>query len=262
MKLTRCEKKHFYDSDKYSSCPHCNRAMPNTVSVEASVQTGGKESTLGGSKKQASQPVHQQVSHASSYSEDSVKTAAIIDGISRGNTDERDISRQEAVVSVTEDHGGQGVQGVQEAQPLLASVNAVRETVHYEEARTVAFYDNEAEPVVGWLVCVKGEYFGVSFPLKTGKNTIGRSSRMDVALTKEVSISRDRHAILTYEPRKRQFFVQPGEGNGLTYVNDDLLMMPQEIQDYDVVQVGNGVFVFRTLCGDKFTWDTYMVGEK
>lgn len=259
MKLTRCEKKHFYDSDKYSNCPHCNRTMPNPVSVEAPVQTGGKESTLGGGKKQAIQPVYQQASQMSSHWEDSVKTAAIIDGISRGSTDERDISRQEDVVSVVDDHGERGVQ---DTQPLLASVNAVRETVHYEEARTVAFYDNEAEPVVGWLICVKGEYFGVGFPLKTGKNTIGRSSRMDVALTKEVSVSRDRHAILTYEPRKRQFFVQPGEGNGLTYVNDDLLMMPQEIHDYDVVQVGNGVFVFRTLCGDKFTWDTYMVGEK
>lgn len=259
MKLTRCEKKHFYDSDKYSSCPHCNRANPKAVSVETSVQTGGKESTLGGSKKQAYPPVYQKVSPAPSHSDDSVKTAALIDGISRSNADARDIAREEDVVSVMVNHNGQGVQN---AQPLLASVNAVRETVHYEEARTVAFYDNEAEPVVGWLICVKGEYFGISFPLKTGKNTIGRSSRMDVALTKEMSISRDRHAILTYEPRKRQFFVQPGEGNGLTYVNDDLLMMPQEIYDYDVVQVGNGIFVFRTLCGDKFTWDTYMVGEE
>ena len=259
MKLTRCEKRHFYDSDKYASCPHCNRAVTTDAKVKASTQTGGKEATLGGAKKQVSQSaVFQQARQEPSISEETVKTAAIIDGVGRNIEIVSDTSPQEDVVPVMD---RRVEQDAGDTQPLLTSVNAVRETVHYEEARTVAFYDNEAEPVVGWLVCVKGEYFGISFPLKTGKNTIGRSSRMDVALTKEVSISRDRHAILIYEPRKSQFFLQPGEGNGLTYVNDDLLMIPQEIHDYDVVQVGNGVFVFRTLCGDKFTWDTYMVGE-
>lgn len=260
MKLTRCEKKHFYDSDKYESCPHCSRAASHDGGVKASTQTEEKESTLGGGKKQVSQSsILQPVRKGSSLPDDAVKTAAIIDGVGRSNIAARDISRQEDVDPATD--AGEG-QGTEDTQPLLTSVNAVRETMHYEEARTVAFYDNEAEPVVGWIVCVKGEYFGTGFPLKTGKNTIGRSSRMDIALTKEVSISRDRHAILTYEPRKRQYFIQPGEGNGLTYVNDDLLMMPQEVHDYDVVQVGNASFILRTLCGDKFTWDTYMAGGK
>lgn len=260
MKLTRCEKKHFYDSDKYESCPHCNRAAVNDAGAKASSQTEGKASTLGGGKKQVSQSgVLQPARHGSSLPDDVVKTAAIIDGVGRSNAAVSGTSLQKDVDPATDEREGQGAKDM---QPLLASVNAVRETMHYEEARTVAFYDNEAEPVVGWLVCVKGEYFGVSFPLKTGKNTIGRSSRMDIALTKEVSISRDRHAILTYEPRKRQYFIQPGEGNGLTYVNDDLLMMPQEIHDYDALQVGNAIFALRTLCGDKFTWDTYMAGEK
>lgn len=258
MKLTRCEKKHFYDSDKYTSCPHCNKAVISAVSVGVPMQEGKKESTLGGNKN-VSKRVESQESQEPPKLKDSVKTEAIIDGIGKINVGLENMSKQDDM-ALEADNVGEPI--AENAQPLLASINAVRETVHYEETKTVAFYDNEAEPVVGWLVCVKGEYFGIGFPLKTGKNTIGRSPKMDVALLKEVSVSRDRHAILIYEPRKSQFFLQPGESNGLTYINDDLLMMPQEIHDYDVIQVGNGVFVFRTLCGNKFTWDTYMVGEK
>ena len=27
MKLTKCDKGHFYDADKYPECPYCNTAL-------------------------------------------------------------------------------------------------------------------------------------------------------------------------------------------------------------------------------------------
>jgi predicted component of type VI protein secretion system len=123
----------------------------------------------------------------------------------------------------------------------------------------MAFYNLDgAEPVVGWLVCLQGEYLGQSFNLKAGRNNIGRALNMDVALAQETSVSRNKHAIITYEPQKREFFIQPGEGNGLTYVNDELIMTFAPLKEGDKIKMGNSAYLFAPLCGAAFTWDEYM----
>lgn len=47
MKLTKCEKGHFYDGEKYSSCPHCNQSASDfeTISVPAR-SLGGDDETV------------------------------------------------------------------------------------------------------------------------------------------------------------------------------------------------------------------------
>ena len=47
---------------------------------------------------------------------------------------------------------------------------------------------------------------------------------MDVQIP-EPTVSRERHAIITYEPKKRMFLIQPGDGSGMVFTfNDELLM--------------------------------------
>lgn len=127
------------------------------------------------------------------------------------------------------------------------------------DQKTVAFYNfsNSVEPVVGWLVCIKGMYKGESFNIKSGRNNIGRSQGMDIALAQEKSVSRERHASITFEPHQKKFFVQAGESSGLTYVNDEILMTFKELSDYDRITLGESEFVFLRLVGEKFSWEKY-----
>lgn len=154
----------------------------------------------------------------------------------------------------------------EEADEEPASVPSIKDalqradsTSNSADEKTVAFYNfsNAIEPVVGWIICVEGEYMGESFQLKSGRNNIGRSLAMDIALAKEKSVSRERHASITYEPNKMKFYIQSGESSGLTYVNDELIMMFTELSDYDVITLGQSKFVFLRLCGEKFSWDNY-----
>ena len=146
-------------------------------------------------------------------------------------------------------------EAVEEPEPAVSDAEEP-EYDEFEDEKTIAIYDPEnMEPVVGWLVCVKGAYKGESFELKTRRNTIGRSLKMDIALAKELSVSRDRHAIITYEPIKRKFYIQCGEGSGLTYVNNEVLMTPREIVDYDLIRMGNCKLILRTLCNGEFSWN-------
>lgn len=118
-----------------------------------------------------------------------------------------------------------------------------------------AFGAPARDPVVGWLVCVAGVYRGEGFPLRSGRNGIGRGAGMDVCLDRDAGVSEGCHAIATYEPEKRKFYIQPGEGRYLTYVNGEVLLVPREITDFHRIRMGNGEFILRTLCGEAFSWE-------
>ena len=91
--------------------------------------------------------------------------------------------------------------------------------------------------------------------MKNGKNFIGRSPQMDIVLEGDANVSRDRHAIVTYEPKGRAFFAQPGESRELFYVNGQVVLMNVVLQHKDVISVGKTQLMFVPLCGSDFSWD-------
>lgn len=178
MNLTRCENGHFYDADRFSTCPHCNQPTISTVGLDTQ---GAKEYTM----------------------------------------------------------------------PLTdANVN-----IPSTGGETIGVYDFDTEPVVGWVVAVAGDHFGEGFMLKTGRNFIGRSSTMDVALTNDQTISRDKHAIIVYDNKSNIFLVQPGDAKELFYLNDHVVLGAEQLHAYDILSLGKTQLLFVPLCSDKFNWD-------
>lgn len=125
-------------------------------------------------------------------------------------------------------------------------------------SKTVAFYEFDSIiPPVGWLVGINGVYHGKEFTCSVGKNRIGRNPEMEIALLDEPSVTRDLHATIIYEPKKKMFLIQSGNGKGLTYVNEDLVLDNRELHAYDIIELGKQKFVFLPLCGERFSWDDY-----
>lgn len=127
-------------------------------------------------------------------------------------------------------------------------------------SKTVGVYDNlgaeDIEPVVGWLVAISGEHLGEDFKLKTGRNFIGRSSEMDIALEKDNSISREKHAIILYEPKSNMFLVQPGDAKQLFYLNEKVVLEATKISAYDILSLGETNLLFIPCCSAKFNWES------
>lgn len=117
------------------------------------------------------------------------------------------------------------------------------------------------EPVVGWLVCIKGSRFGESFGIYSGNNSIGRNEENRIVISNDNDISRLKHAIIVYEPKKRNFYLLPGDSSGLTYLNDDYVSESKMIKAYDVIGLGESKFTFVPLCGEAFTWEDFYKGE-
>ena len=119
------------------------------------------------------------------------------------------------------------------------------------------FTNSLAEPVVGWLVCIKGQEIGKSFQLKKGRNKIGRSIEMDVKLLNESSVSRTCQAIVVYDSRAREFCILPGESDSLCYLNDKALYERVGLMDRDVIEFGDSgknKYMFVEFCNTSFDW--------
>lgn len=121
---------------------------------------------------------------------------------------------------------------------------------------TVSFYNKAigTEPVVGWLVCIEGNHLGEDFRLKSGRNFIGRAAGMDVKITGDNTVSREKHAIVVYDPQNHQFLTQPGEARELCYLNGQLVLSTVEIKRNDILTVGATKLMFFPCCTDEFHW--------
>lgn len=108
--------------------------------------------------------------------------------------------------------------------------------------------------VRGWLVCLEGEKRGEDFKIRGEKNTIGRGNENDIKLDFDNSISKGVNATISYDTRNNKFFIIPGESKNNIYINNDMLMTPVELKDYDVIEFGNTKMIFRSLCNDMFNW--------
>ncbi len=111
------------------------------------------------------------------------------------------------------------------------------------------------DPVVGWLVIIKGPGQGKALKVGYGMNSLGRGSGARIRLDfGDLEISRDNHAMLTYDPRGRRFYMQHGEGTNLTYLNNQPILAPVELTGGETILLGQTQLRFVPLCGPDFDW--------
>jgi len=110
------------------------------------------------------------------------------------------------------------------------------------------------DPAVAWLVCVQGKDKGQDYRIRSDRNFIGRDSSMDICIRGDETISREKHAVISYNPKKYHFRLAPGDGHNNIYLNDEVVDMSVLLAAYDVLEMGQSKFVFVPLCGEQFHW--------
>ena len=249
MNLQTCPNGHFYDAEKYSSCPHCSNndsfvmdfANPDVdVQLDKTVAVVGEDGSgagkvvipsdnsamgMGNDFEQRTEPLRKPANDVVRPPEKSNTQI---------NVNQNPINSAPASQNIDDQTGDK--------------------TVRYFEAVST-------EPVAGWLVCIEGEKnFGKDFKLRVGRNFIGRNEQ-DICLAGDNSVSRRKHAVVLYEPKNNIFIMEPGESRELSYLNDSVVLSPVEIKSHDVIQVGNTKLMFIPCCTDKFRWEDVIPGE-
>lgn len=125
-----------------------------------------------------------------------------------------------------------------------------------DDNRTVALIHKEmgVDPVVGWLVCLNNSQKGRDYRIHSDNNYVGRSDRMDVCIKGDETISRENHAIVSYDGRDNIFYFSPGDGRSIVRVNDKAVFNTIELKAYDVITIGKTNLLFIPLCSEKFEW--------
>ncbi|MEQ1907931.1 MAG: FHA domain-containing protein [Vicinamibacterales bacterium] len=126
-----------------------------------------------------------------------------------------------------------------------------------DAGKTVSLVRKKAgiDPVVGWLVCVQGADRGRDFRIRSERNFIGRAETMDICVPGDDTVSRENHAIVSFNPKNGQFKLLPGEGRGLVYLNGDEVDGPQTLKATDKIELGQTTLMFVPLCGPDFAWE-------
>jgi len=189
--LKRCQKGHYYDDGKHSSCPFC----------------GNQDLSM-----------------------DIKKTAAKKREAESGN-------------------------GIPVTRPLGAVSGNAPGDSNQKGGRTVGIFNKSIglDPVVGWLVAVKGPERGKDYRICAEKNFIGRGDNMDIRIPDE-TISRENHAIVSYNPKKNNFRLFPGDSKRLVYLNDEEVVSPEELKPYDAIDLGDTQLIFIPFCNETFQW--------
>lgn len=219
MRYTECANGHVYDSDQHAVCPYCNK-----MRTEIQFGQGGGDNNktiapgMGGGYQGGMQGGWQ--------------------GVCQNPGD--------CIMPINNvDDGGKTV-----APDVIMN----REK---QDNKTIAIFQQEhgIDPVVGWLVCIRGKAIGKDYRLLARINTIGRSEENDVCIKGDKTISSRTHAKIAYDARNNQYMIIPGEGSNISYLNGQPIYTPSQLKSYDIIDFGDSSFLFIPLCGEFFKWD-------
>lgn len=107
--------------------------------------------------------------------------------------------------------------------------------------------------VVAWLVGLNGPSRGESFPVRMGRNVIGRDRRSDIVIADDQASSH--HADLVFRPEEKRFILMDHNSTNGTYVNEQEIEPRKDLSAKDVIRIGAQRFLFTPLCHDGFYWD-------
>ena len=278
-KVVRCENGHFYDSEKSNTCPHCIMARleaekrkeqekPSSFSQAENVfvvsdnknhtqkpsdnrSTFSKISDLINKKKNKNEPEDEHNSHTMPLNQFHKVETDI--PMSQSNNIEQSIVEQKSS-SILEE-----VDKPAEKTEIGTLAEAIDNAgiIDKDDIKTVGFFGGSLgkEPMVGLLIAIAGPEKGKDYKLISGKNAIGRNAGMNVVITMDNKVSRERHACILYEPRSRKFYLLSAECNAMTYLNGEVLLENKTLVYGDRILIGDTELLFIPVCGENFSWD-------
>lgn len=237
MNMKRCSKGHFYDGDQYKTCPHC-------ASQEAPGEPG------------VTRPITQGIPTPGPH-----PNPAPVNMVRCPNGHYYDASIYSKCPHCT---------GITEQIKVCEVCGKSYDAKKYTSCPHCQKKGNDSPPtvalfqknVVGWLVAVKGPHKGKDFRLQTGRNFIGRDDMMDVCLRYDNAVSRNKHAVLLYEPKGCTFFITPGESHELAYLNGEVLLDAKPLKSGDILTLGRSDLMFVPFCRPDFNWEKQAEKEK
>lgn len=222
QRIVRCPAdKHYYDANKYASCPHCAGGGDISVTTDPFSQ-GGVNAGMG-------------------------KTEIPDGGAMNVGSFSKTIDPNLAPGGVT-----LPPIGIPNPNPINNN-DKMGKTIIVDVTPTPG--STSEPPCVGWLVEVEGPNRGKDYRLHTAYNYIGRE-RGDIIISGDATISAERDSSIYYVSQTRKFYISHEAGkNGVLVNNVPAMGGGVEIKDHDIISIGTTKLIFQSLCGEHFAWE-------
>lgn len=239
MGIKRCENGHFFDDNLHEICPYCkgNEKSNFIDRTPSTVKKLIEQEKINNSIYKDAQIISPKnhINSIDSNEQITIEKDYTANNISRDKNEQKTIAKQKI---------------------LINDINEQLTEAHEkQDSKTVGTEKKKLgmDPVVGWLVCVKGSERGRDFRLHLGKNFVGRSLAMDIAITSEKGIASVNHTCIIYETKKNRFLLI-SLGGTPTYLNGELVIKSIDLKDYDRISVGETEFDFISYCKGDIKW--------
>ncbi len=248
MNVVQCPNGHYYDADRFgNNCPQC------ADQAEAS-----GDATMALNPSAPAAPSQEYYSYEAPNVSSYDQTVPVSAGTGVSGTDAtvpvRPQTPVKPTVSVTTTPTPVKAEKTEHVDNEKTIGVKLWNTKKEEEDDTTVSLEPPVAPVVGWLVCVKGNNLGRDYRIVAGRNFVGRGDKMDICIKGDNSVSRASHAVVVYDPKSNVFLAQPGDAKELFYINDSLVLSPTQMKAMDRISVGETTLVFVPLCGEGFQW--------
>lgn len=245
MKVTKCEKGHFYDGEKYEKCPHCEqkineepirqRDVGRDISSTYSGVLRSQDSNFNAINRRTGQSAVLKktedydvtVAYRPTENDDSSTDKTVAYRPSGNDSSETD---KTVAYRPTENVS----QPVMKLQPLNMSEMNVQ-----AEKRPQKKNGN----VLGWLVVIEGIDKGDFLPLYEGENRIG-----DVPVM--------------YDKKKKAFYVDVFRSPSPVELDGDLLSVSSYLYHHSVLRILDKSYAVIELCRDGFDWDNCIIVQR
>jgi len=132
-------------------------------------------------------------------------------------------------------------------RPVAAPPHTVAASrLELESAQTLRY-------VVGWMIGLNGTIRGESFPVRMGRNVLGRSRSSDVMIHDEQASAH--HADLVYRPEEKRYILMDHNSTNGTYVNGVEIEPRRDLVSRDIVTIGSHKLLFIALSDFGLSWD-------
>lgn len=148
-----------------------------------------------------------------------------------------------------------GQSGVPTALDATRMVSLHDERTRIEIVEAIPF-EEELDPVVGWLVVVKGPGLGRCVNIGAGMNIVGRETSCRVALPfGDMMVSGEDHLRIVYDDVSRSFLVVPGSGKNITRLNGQVVTATLPLPSQSTLELSKKTTVrFVAFCTEDFDW--------
>lgn len=245
MKVTKCEKGHFYDGEKYVKCPHCEQKI-NEEPVRQREVGRDISSTYSGvlrSQDSGLNAINRRPGQSASLknSEDCDVTVAY------RPTESFDSSTDKTVAYRPMENEPSSVDKTVAYRP---TENAIPQAMKLRPLNmSEVSIQAEKRPqkkkgnVLGWLVIIEGTGKGDYLPLYEEENRIG-----------EVPVM--------YDKKKKAFYVDVFRSPSPIELDGDLLSVSAYMYHHSVLRILDTSYALIELCRDGFDWDNPVIVQR